>query len=282
MVPACYVMQMNFIDASSAPLKSTGQVKIHTEEDFEAMRVVGRMAAKTLDELSDFVQVGVTTQSLDDKAVEIICDLGAVPAPLNYRGFRRSICTSINHVVCHGIPGDKVLRDGDIMNVDVTLYHGGFHGDHSRMYGVGNVSVKAKRLMDVTYDAMMQGIEVVRPGATLGDIGAAIQSYAEANRTAVVRDFCGHGLGRIFHDAPNILHYGRPGEGLELRQGMFFTIEPMLNLGKPAVKILGDGWTAVTRDRTLSAQFEHSIGVTATGFEIFTASLNGRETPHKT
>ena len=272
---------MNFIAASSAPLKSTGQIKLHTAEDFEAMRVVGRMAAQTLDALSEFVQAGVTTQFLDDKAVEIITDLGAVPAPLNYRGFRKSICTSINHVVCHGIPGDKILRDGDIMNVDVTLFHGGFHGDHSRMYGIGEVSVKAKRLMDVTYDAMMQGIEVVRPGATLGDIGAAIQSYAEAQRTSVVRDFCGHGLGRIFHDAPNILHYGRSGEGLSLREGMFFTIEPMLNLGKPAVKILGDGWTAVTRDRTLSAQFEHSIGVTATGYEIFTASLNGMETPHR-
>jgi methionyl aminopeptidase len=275
-------MQMNFIDAKVAPLKSTGQVKLYAKEDFEAMRVVGRMAAQTLDALSDFIQPGVTTQSLDDKAVEIMTDLGAVPAPLNYRGFRRSICTSINHVVCHGIPGDRVLRDGDIMNVDVTLYHGGFHGDHSRMYGLGDVSVKARRLMDVTYDAMMQGIEVVRPGATLGDIGAAIQSHAEGQRLSVVRDFCGHGLGRIFHDAPNILHYGRSGEGLELREGMMFTIEPMLNLGKPAVKILGDGWTAVTRDRTLSAQFEHSIGVTATGFEIFTASLNGRETPHKT
>jgi methionyl aminopeptidase len=272
---------MNFIAASSAPLKSTGQIKLHTAEDFEAMRVVGRMAAQTLDALSEFVQAGVTTQFLDDKAVEIITDLGAVPAPLNYRGFRKSICTSINHVVCHGIPGDKILRDGDIMNVDVTLFHGGFHGDHSRMYGSGEVSVKAKRLMDVTYDAMMQGIEVVRPGATLGDIGAAIQSYAEAQRTSVVRDFCGHGLGRIFHDAPNILHYGRSGEGLSLREGMFFTIEPMLNLGKPAVKILGDRWTAVTRDRTLSAQFEHSIGVTATGYEIFTASLNGMETPHR-
>lgn len=245
------------------------------------MRVVGRMAAQTLDELTDFIQPGITTQALDDKAVEIIRGLGAVPAPLNYRGFRRSICTSVNHVVCHGIPGDRVLREGDIMNVDVTLFYGGFHGDHSRMYALGDVSVKARRLMDVTYDAMMQGIEVVRPGATLGDIGAAIQSHAESQRLSVVRDFCGHGLGRIFHDAPNILHYGRSGEGLELREGMMFTVEPMLNLGKPAVKILGDGWTAVTRDRTLSAQFEHSIGVTDTGFEIFTASLNGKETPHK-
>lgn len=272
---------MNFIEASFEPLKNTGQIKIHSAEDFEAMRTVGQKAAQTLDLLSEFVKPGVSTQSLDDKAVEIIRDLGAVPAPLNYRGFRKSICTSINHVVCHGIPGEKLLREGDIMNVDVTLYHDGWHGDHSRMYGLGETSVKAQRLMDVTYDALMQGLQVTKPGATLGDIGHAIQSYAELNRMAVVRDFCGHGLGRIFHDSPNILHYGRPGEGLVLREGMFFTVEPMLNLGKPAVKILGDGWTAVTRDRTLSAQFEHSVGVTATGCEIFTKSLNGSDTPHR-
>jgi methionyl aminopeptidase len=272
---------MNFIEASFEPLKNTGQIKIHSAEEFEGMRVVGQKAAQTLDLLSEFVRPGVSTQSLDDKAVEIIQDLGAVPAPLNYRGFRRSICTSINHVVCHGIPSEKILRDGDIMNVDVTLYHEGWHGDHSRMYGLGDTSVKAQRLMDVTYDALMQGIQVTKPGATLGDIGHAIQAYAELNRMTIVRDFCGHGLGRIFHDTPNILHYGRPGEGLVLREGMFFTIEPMLNLGKPAVKILGDGWTAVTRDRTLSAQFEHSVGVTATGCEIFTKSLNGRDTPHR-
>ncbi|MBT7641702.1 MAG: type I methionyl aminopeptidase [Rhodobiaceae bacterium] len=272
---------MNFIEASFEPLKNTGQIKIHSAEEFEGMRVVGQKAAQTLDLLSEFVRPGVSTQSLDDKAVEIIQDLGAVPAPLNYRGFRRSICTSINHVVCHGIPSEKILRDGDIMNVDVTLYHEGWHGDHSRMYGLGDTSVKAQRLMDVTYDALMQGIQVTKPGATLGDIGHAIQAYAELNRMTIVRDFCGHGLGRIFHDTPNILHYGRPGEGLVLREGMFFTIEPMLNLGKPAVKILGDGWTAVTRDRTLSAQFEHSVGVTATGCEIFTKSLNGSDTPHR-
>jgi len=272
---------MNFIEASFEPLKNTGQIKIHSAEEFEGMRVVGQKAAQTLDLLSEFVRPGVSTQSLDDKAVEIIQDFGAVPAPLNYRGFRRSICTSINHVVCHGIPSEKILRDGDIMNVDVTLYHEGWHGDHSRMYGLGDISVKAQRLMDVTYDALMQGIQVTKPGATLGDIGHAIQAYAELNRMTIVRDFCGHGLGRIFHDTPNILHYGRPGEGLVLREGMFFTIEPMLNLGKPAVKILGDGWTAVTRDRTLSAQFEHSVGVTATGCEIFTKSLNGSDTPHR-
>ena len=272
---------MNFIDAGIEPLKNTGQIKIHTAEDFEGMRKVGRMAAQTLDLLGEFVVPGVATQALDDKAVEIIRDLGAVPAPLNYRGFRRSICTSINHVVCHGIPGEKTLREGDIVNVDVTLFHEGWHGDHSRMYAAGRTSVKAQRLMDVTYEALMQGIAAAKPGNTLGDIGHAIQAHAELHRLAVVRDFCGHGLGRIFHDTPNILHYGRSGEGLSLREGMFFTIEPMLNLGKPAVKILGDGWTAVTRDRTLSAQYEHSIGITADGAEIFTKSLNGSDMPHR-
>ncbi|MGB1117653.1 MAG: type I methionyl aminopeptidase [Parvibaculales bacterium] len=272
---------MNFIAANSEPLKNTGQIKLHTGEDFDAMRKVGQMAAHTLDELSPFVVPGTTTQALDDKALEIIRDLGAVPAPLNYRGFKKSVCTSINHVVCHGIPGDRRLREGDIMNVDVTLFFEGWHGDHSRMYSLGDVSVKAKRLMDVTYEAMMAGINAVRPGAALGDIGFAIQQHAEVNRLSVVRDFCGHGLGRVFHDTPNILHYGRPGEGLVLREGMFFTIEPMLNLGKPAVKILGDGWTAVTRDRTLSAQYEHSVGVTADGVEIFTKSPDGLDTPHR-
>ena len=272
---------MNFIAAGISPLTNTGQIKIHTEADFDGMRAVGKLAAQTLDALGEFVQPGVATAFLDDKAVEIIRDFGAVPAPLNYRGFRKSICTSINHVVCHGIPGDKALREGDVVNIDVTLFFEGWHGDHSRMYGVGKTSIKAQKLMDVTYDAMMQGIAIAKPGATLGDIGHAIQTYAEMNRMAVVRDFCGHGLGRIFHDTPNILHYGRAGEGLTLREGMFFTIEPMLNLGKPAVKILGDGWTAVTRDRTLSAQFEHSVGITANGCEIFTKSLNGSDTPHR-
>ena len=272
---------MNFIDANLDPLRNTGQVKIHTADDFDGMRKVGRMAAQVLDALGEFVVPGVSTQELDARALGMIQDLGAVPAPLNYRGFRKSICTSINHVVCHGIPGDKTLREGDIVNIDVTLFHEGWHGDHSRMYTAGRTSVKAIKLMDVTYDALMQGIQVARPGATLGDIGHAIQSYAELNRMSVVRDFCGHGLGRIFHDTPNILHYGRSGEGLVLREGMFFTIEPMLNLGKAAVKILGDGWTAVTRDRTLSAQYEHSIGITADGCEIFTKSLNGSDVPHR-
>ncbi|MGI9440583.1 MAG: type I methionyl aminopeptidase [Parvibaculales bacterium] len=272
---------MNYIDAGIAPLKNTGQIKLHEAADFEKMRHVGQRAAKTLDLLSDFIKPGITTKQIDTRALEIICDLGAVPAPLNYRGFRGSVCTSINHVVCHGIPGDRIARDGDIMNVDVTLYFDGWHGDTSRMFAIGDVSVKAQKLMDVTYQSMMAGIELVRPNVTLGDIGAAIQSHAEAHRMAIVRDFCGHGVGRVFHDAPNVLHYGKAGDGLVLREGMFFTIEPMLNLGKAAVKVLADGWTAVTRDRTLSAQYEHSIGVTATGVEIFTQSLNGRDAPHQ-
>lgn len=272
---------MNYIIAAEAPAHNNGQVKLHSEADFAGMRAVGRLAAQTLDLLTPFVSAGTTTEFLDAKALEIILDLGAVPAPLNYRGFRKSICTSLNHVVCHGIPGERVLREGDMLNIDVTLMLDGWHGDTSRMFSIGDVSIKARRLMDITYEAMMRGIEMARPGARLGDIGAAIQSYAESERVSVVRDFCGHGLGQVFHDTPNIMHYGRAGEGLELREGMFFTIEPMLNLGKPAVKILNDGWTAVTRDRTLSAQYEHSIGVTKDGAEIFTKSLVGLDTPHQ-
>ena len=198
---------------------------------------------------------------------------------MNYRGFTRGICTSINHVVCHGIPNDKPLRDGDIVNIDITLVVDGWHGDSSRMYGVGEVPRRAERLIDITYECLMRGIAAVKPGATTGDIGYAIQSYAEAERCTVVRDFCGHGLGQLFHDEPNILHYGRKGEGVPLRPGMLFTIEPMINLGRPEVKVLGDGWTAVTRDRSLSAQFEHTIGVTQMGCEIFTLSPKGLDKP---
>ena len=272
---------MNYINAKNAPLVNTGQIKLHGPEAFEAMRVVGRMAAQCIDMLYPHVRAGVTTNALDKLAYEFILDHGAAPAPLNYRGFTKSICTSLNHIVCHGIPGERVLKEGDIVNIDVTLIYDGWHGDHSRMFAIGEVPVRAKRLMDVTYASMMAGIEVVKPGVCLGDIGHAIQTLAEAERMAVVRDFCGHGLGQIFHDAPNILHYGREGEGVALQEGMIFTIEPMLNLGKPGVKILSDGWTAVTRDRSLSAQYEHSIGVTATGYEIFTHSEIGLEEPHK-
>ncbi len=271
---------MNLIDTIDAPTRRVGEIKLHKQEDFAAMRKVGQMAAHVMDLLVPHVTPGVSTQALDKVAFDYITALGAVPAPLFYRGFPRSICTSINHVVCHGIPSERVLRVGDIVNIDITLYYEGWHGDHSRMFSVGTVSVKAKRLMDVTYAALMAGIETVKPGATTGDIGAAIQDYARKNRVSVVRDFCGHGLGRIFHDAPNILHYGKAGEGITLKPGMFFTIEPMLNLGKPTWKILKDGWTAVTRDRTLSAQYEHSLGVTQSGYEIFTKSPAGLDTPH--
>ncbi len=268
-----------YIAAETAPLANTGQIKLWGKEAFEGMRRVGRLAAEALDLITEHVRPGVTTDELDRIIFEFTVDNGAAPAPLYYRGFPRSICTSINHVVCHGIPGAKKLKKGDIVNIDVTMILDGWHGDSSRMYPVGEVSRKAERLMEVTYEAMMRGIAVVRPGATTGDIGHAIQSYAESERFSVVRDFCGHGLGKLFHDAPNILHYGQPGTGFELKEGMFFTIEPMLNAGKPQVKILSDGWTAVTRDRKPSAQFEHTIGVTAEGCEIFTLSPRGLHKP---
>ena len=243
------------------------------------MRAAGRLAADTLDFLVPHVKPGVTTGELDRLAHDFTLDHGAIPAPLNYRGFPKSICTSVNHVVCHGIPGDKKLSDGDVINIDVTPIVDGWHGDSSRMYYVGSVGIKAKRLVDVTFEAMWRGIEMVKPGATLGDIGHSIQSYAEERRCSVVRDFCGHGLGRIFHEAPNIMHFGEPGTGTALVEGMFFTIEPMLNSGRYEVKVLGDGWTAVTKDRSLSAQFEHSLGVTADGYEIFTLSSTGLDRP---
>ncbi len=257
-----------------------GVIKLHDEDAFAGMRRAGRLAAETLDFITPHVAPGITTGELDRLCHEFIVERQAVPAPLGYRGFPKSICTSVNHVVCHGIPGDKRLEDGDILNIDVTVILDGWHGDTSRMFTVGGkTSVKARRLIEITYEAMMLGIEVVKPGATVGDIGHAIQTYAEAQRFSVVRDFCGHGLGRIFHDAPSILHFGRPGEGPVLREGMFFTVEPMVNAGRYDVKVLGDGWTAVTKDRSLSAQFEHSIGVTKTGYEIFTLSPTGRHHP---
>jgi methionyl aminopeptidase len=243
------------------------------------MRRAGRLAAATLDFIIPFVQPGVRTDDLDRRCEQFIRDHGAIPAPLNYRGFPKSICTSVNHVVCHGIPGEKRLQEGDIVNIDVTVILDGWHGDTSRMFNVGQISIKAQRLVDVTFEALWRGIRVVRPGATVGDIGHAIQSFTEAQRFSVVRDFCGHGLGRIFHDAPNIPHFGEPGDGPVLQPGMFFTIEPMINAGRWEVKILGDGWTAVTKDRSLSAQFEHSIGVTEDGYEVFTLSPAGLDQP---
>ncbi len=256
------------------------RITIHGPEDFEGMRRAGRLAAETLDFITPHVEPGVTTEELDRLCHGFILDRDAIPAPLNYKGFPKSICTSVNHVVCHGIPSErKRLSKGDAINIDVTVILDGWHGDTSRMFFVGQNSVKARKLVEVTYEAMMKGIAAVRPGATLGDIGAAIQGHAEAQRFSVVRDFCGHGLGRVFHTAPSVLHYGRPGTGVVLREGMFFTIEPMINAGRPDVKILDDGWTAVTRDKSLSAQFEHSVGVTADGCEIFTLSPKGWHQP---
>jgi methionyl aminopeptidase len=255
------------------------QIKIHAPEDFDGMRRAGRLAAETLDMLVPLVVAGVTTEHLDKVCHDFIVGHGAVPAPLGYRGFPKSICTSINHVVCHGIPGDRVLVDGDTLNIDITVILDGWYGDTSRMFYVGEPKLLARRLSDTTHEAMMRGIAAVKPGARLGDIGHAIQTFAESNRFSVVRDFCGHGLGRVFHDAPNILHYGVAGAGPTLKPGMFFTVEPMINAGRYEVKILGDGWTAVTKDRSLSAQFEHSCGVTETGVEIFTLSPKGLHKP---
>ncbi|MCB9963745.1 MAG: type I methionyl aminopeptidase [Rhodospirillales bacterium] len=256
--------------------KNADGVLLHTAEDFEGMRRAGRLAAETLDMITPHVVPGVTTEELDRLCYDFITRNGAIPAPLNYKGFPKSICTSINHVVCHGIPAEKKLQNGDILNIDVTVILDGWHGDTSRMYGVGDkVPVKAKKLMDVTYECLMAGIAVVRPGATLGDIGHAIQTLAESQRFSVVRDFCGHGLGKDFHAQPSVVHYGRKGAGMVLEPGMFFTIEPMINAGAYATKTLGDGWTAVTRDRSLSAQYEHSLAVTEDGVEIFTKSPAG-------
>ena len=257
----------------------TGQIKVHTAADFAGMRVAGKLAAECLDMLTPHVVPGVVTDRLDTLAREFILDHGAIPACLGYRGYTKTTCISPNHVVCHGIPGERALREGDIANIDVTVIVDGWHGDTSRMYGVGPVAPRAKRLIDVTYEAMERGLAAVQPGARTGDIGFAIQTYVESMRCSVVRDFCGHGLGRVFHDAPNILHFGQRGTGDLLRPGMFFTIEPMVNLGKYQVKLLSDGWTAVTRDKSLSAQCEHSIGVTETGYEIFTLSPAGLYKP---
>jgi methionyl aminopeptidase len=255
------------------------RIKLHKPEDFAGMRKAGRLTAEALDLITPLVKPGITTDTLDRFIVEFARDNKAIPAPLNYRGYTKSICTSINHVVCHGIPNDTPMREGDIVNIDVTLIVDGWFGDSSRMYPIGEVSRKAERLNEVTYECLMRGIAMVKPGAHLGDIGYAIQTFAEAERCSVVRDFCGHGLGRVFHDHPNVLHYGRMGEGVELKEGMFFTIEPMINLGRAHVKVLSDGWTAVTRDRSLSAQFEHTIGVTKEGCEIFTLSPRGFNCP---
>ncbi len=250
-------------------------IRIHEAADFVGMRAAGQVAAEILDEIGPLVVPGRTTGEIDRLITAMIEARGVQSATIGYKGYQHASCISVNHVVCHGIPGDKVLKDGDILNVDVTVIVDGWYGDSSRMYAAGTPSRKAERLIQVTHDALMRGIEAARPGNTFGDIGAAIQAYVEANLMSVVRDFCGHGLGRVFHAPPNVLHYGRPGTGPRLEEGMFFTIEPMVNLGRPETKVLADDWTAVTRDKSLSAQFEHSVGITAAGAEVFTLSPKG-------
>ncbi|MHA1539770.1 MAG: type I methionyl aminopeptidase [Alphaproteobacteria bacterium] len=256
------------------------KIKIHPPEDFDGMRKAGRLAAKTLDYITPFVKPGIATEKLDALCAAYIKDHDAIAAPLNYRGFPKSICTSVNHVICHGIPNARALKDGDIINIDVTVIVDGWHGDTSRMFFVGDkISVKAKKLVKITYECTMLGIEQVKEGCTLGDIGHAIQTHAEGNRYSVVEAFCGHGIGKTFHAPPSVLHYGKAGKGAALKEGMFLTIEPMINIGRQDEKILSDGWTAVTRDKSLSAQFEHSLAVTKDGFEIFTKSPKGWNAP---
>ena len=254
-------------------------IKLHDASAFAGMRAAGQVAARVLDQLVPRVVPEALTGDIDDYVQDLVRAAGAVPATIFYRGYAHASCISVNHVVCHGIPGSKRLKDGDIVNIDVTVVVDGWHGDTRRMYLVGDVALKARRLVDITWECLQRGITAARPGQTFGDIGYAIQSFAESQRCSVVRDFCGHGVGRVFHDAPNVVHVGKPGKGPVLRPGMIFTIEPMINLGRPEVKLLDDGWTAVTRDRSLSAQFEHSVGITETGCEIFTASPAGLTHP---
>ena len=271
---------MNYVTVTSAdtPVRD-GAIRLHGPEGFDGMRAAGRLAAAALDHIVPHVVPGALTLDIDRMVLDFVLAAGAVPATVGYRGYAHASCISINHVVCHGIPSDKALKDGDIVNIDITVIVDGWHGDTSRMFLVGDVPLKARRLVDITYECLMLGIEAARPGNTVGDLGHAIQSHAERQRYGVVREFCGHGVGRLFHDAPEIVHAGKPGQGPELRPGMVFTIEPMINLGKPGVKVLDDGWTAVTRDRSLSAQFEHSIGITEDGCEIFTRSPAGLDRP---
>jgi len=259
--------------------KTQDGIVLHDKDGFNAMRKAGNFAAKVLDYITPYIEPGITTEEIDNLCHEYQIENNTIPAPLGYRGFPKSICTSVNHVVCHGIPGNRILKDGDIINIDVSPILNGWYGDTSRMFCAGNVKIKAKKLIQITYDSMFKGIETVRPGATLGDIGYAIQNYAEKHRYSIVRDFCGHGIGKFFHGPPNVMHYGEKGQGTVLEEGMIFTIEPMVNAGSYETKILDDGWTAVTRDRSLSAQFEHTIGVTTNGFEIFTLSPKGFNCP---
>lgn len=271
---------MTHLDETVLLPMRTGEIRIHDAAGFEGMRKAGQLVAKCLDMVAEHVRPGVTTGAIDDLIREFVFDHGAQSATIGYRGYRHASCISLNHVICHGIPGERAFKDGDIANIDVTVIVDGWHGDHSRMYAAGTPKRLAKRLMDVTYEALMAGIAAVKPGNHFGDIGAAISAIARKNRLSVVDDFCGHGLGQLFHDEPNVVHNARAGTGPVLKEGMFFTIEPMLNIGRKDAAILSDGWTAVTRDRKLSAQFEHSIGVTRTGAEIFTASPAGLHMPY--
>ena len=256
-------------------LVRTEEIRLHGPEGFDGMRKAGRLVAECMDMITPYVVPGAVTDDLDRRIREFTLDHGGLPACLGYRGYWKTTCISINHVVCHGLPGERALREGDIVNIDHTVILDGWHGDTSRMFGVGEVGPRARRLIDVTYESLEAGLAAIRPGARFGDIGWAIQRHVEKARMSVVRDFCGHGIGRLFHDAPNVLHYGDRGTGPELREGMIFTVEPMVNLGKPGTKVLADGWTAVTRDKSLSAQCEHSVGVTADGCEVFTGSPAG-------
>ncbi len=249
------------------------------KEKFEKMRIAGNLASRTLDMLTDYIKEGISTEKIDQLGYEFIRDNGGYSAPQFYRGFKKSLCTSLNHVVCHGIPSDRILEDGDIINVDVTAIINEYYGDTSRMFVIGSPSVKSKNLIETTYEAMMKAIKILKPGVKLGDIGNAIQSHVENKGYSVVRDFCGHGISNTFHESPNILHYGKKNTGIEVYPGMTFTIEPMINAGKYGVKILNDGWTSVTKDRSLSAQFEHTVGITENGYEIFTESAKGYNKP---
>jgi len=267
-------------DLDTETFTRSSAIRLYPVEAFDGMRAAGRLVAEALDMIEPFVVPGVTTQEIDDRIRDFTVQRGGLPACLGYKGYMKTTCTSINHVVCHGIPGDRVLKDGDIVNIDHTVIVDGWHGDSSRMYAVGDINARSKKLIDVTYEALELGLAQVKPGNTFGDIGYAIQRHVEAARMSVVRDFCGHGIGRLFHDSPNVLHYGRKGEGAVLKPGMFFTVEPMVNIGKPHVKVLSDGWTAVTRDKSLSAQCEHTVGVTEDGLEIFTTSPAGLFRPN--
>ena len=249
------------------------------KEKFEKMRAAGNLASRTLDMLTENIKPGISTDKIDKLGYEFIKDNGGFSAPLFYRGYKKSLCTSLNHVVCHGIPSDRILDEGDALNIDVTAIVDGYHGDTSRMFSVGEISIKSKKLIDATYQSMMNAIKILKPGVKLGDIGNEIQSYVEEKGYSVVRDFCGHGISNTFHESPNILHYGKKNTGLEVYTGMTFTIEPMINAGKYDVKILKDGWTAVTKDRSLSAQFEHTVGITENGYEIFTKSAKEYNKP---